>query len=552
MSSTKDFEQNNIIEFEKDTKWLLDVAAKKAGRAKYVNALSIVNKVLDEDENCVEALLELSSIYSKLGMVDNSTYYAHKAMCINENESSYYIIGTNFIKKHLYYQGVGYYKKMLDLYPEGEYSEYGEMVIERLDEDDRFARETRIMNLINRGRYYIEVGRYNKAIRLYSLMYNFVEKSSINKNNLALAYFYNKQAEKAIRLTKEVIKQNKYDISANCNLALFYSKLRRKVLLNGHMPNLDKINPSMPEEYLKLISTLCECKEHERVIATIKRAICSYSFDITYMFLMASAYYNLGKFTKALSLFLDILKIDKNNYVAYYYKKYISSINKPKYIDYYMQLPLVAIIDGVKRLKILVNMTSEELQENFSEEDRLLTLWCATYKDDEIKLIAVRILTKVGGEKIIEDLKQLLFSSYLQDDIKKDILGALKMLNVEEPYNTIFGGDIAKVNVSVASINSPKGIDKHQQAIDLFASVAKEGHSSLHMANCINTYVDLNNNEIYFNSLGGACAAIELYELNKIDEKVDLSVLALGYKTTVKTLKAYYEKIVEYYNKTTT
>lgn len=540
-----DRNDKNIVEFDVGVDRLLNIAYKKIDKSEYVNAVSILKKALVEDPENVDVLQELASVYSKMNMIDKSNRFAYLALDLKHNEMSLYLLGNNFLKLHMYDEGIEYFNRIIDMYPDGDYADYVELVIDRLEDKEVTGRELKLLNLTQKGKKYLENEEYDKAIKLFSRVSMAVPEHNFIKNNLAMAYFYDKQTEKSIKLCKEVIATSRYDIYANCNLALFYHRLNKKHELNKQLDKLLKLEPVTQEEYLKIISIYCEMKRHEDVIRVVKQAGMVYSYDITYMYFLAAANYNLGNVNKSLSIYHDIIKIDEDNFEAYYYIKAINSLMKPKSIDYYNQLPMVAVIDCVKQIKAMMDMTREELVKNWTEENRLIAMWGLRYRDDGVKRLCISILSVVDDEDSKRALKEALFSTSMSDEVKKDILANLQFMGVPQPYPAYFAGDILNVKVSVSTIDNTKSLEKPQKAIDIFKNGIKGEEDPDMLKECIEMYVLILNMgmEVNFRSTNALCAVIEMSvcEMNAIE--YDKSDIIKRYKTTAKTFDAYCQKL---------
>lgn len=538
---------NNIVEFRVGVDKLLNIAYKKVDKSEYIHAIAILKKALDEDPSNVDVLLELASVYSKINMIDKSNRYAYLALCADHNEISLYNLGNNFLKMHMYNVGIEYFDRLLDMYPDGDYAEYVEMIIERLEEDDVTGRELRLLDITQKGKSYIEEGRYKKAIRLFTMVGYIAPKQTFIKNNLAMAYFYDSQPDKAIKICKEVVSKNRYDVYANCNLALFYHRQNKKSELNSQIEKMSKLKPVSHEEFVKIISIYCELKYHQDVIRMVKQSSAIYTMDTTYMFFLAAANYNLGNVNKALSAYRDILKIDEDNYVAYYYLKSISSLMKPKYIDYYNQLPIVGVIDCIKRIKGLMNMTKEELLVNWTEENRLTVMWGLRYKDDGVKRLCISILSVVDNMDSERVLKEALFSISMSDDIKKDVLANLQFMGIPQPYPAYFAGDILNVKVSVSTIEDGNTLSRPQKVIDVFKECIPKDYDTDIIKECIEMYVLILNMGMDrgFRSTNALCAVIEYSVCQMFGTECTKIDVAKRYKTTLKTINAYIEKLAE-------
>lgn len=542
-----DNNKSNVVQFDVSVNRLLNIAYKKIDKSEYLDAVPILKKALKEDPENVDVLLELATLYSKMNILDVSNKYAYKALTLEHNETSLFVMGNNFLKQHKYDKGIIYFKRLLDMYPDGDYADYVSAVAERIESKGAVGRDFKLLKLTHKGKKYIEKEQYSKAIRLFSLVSMVVPDQLFIKNNLAMAYFYDGKPEKAIKICKEILSKRKYDVYANCNLTMFYYKQKNKYEFNKHKAKLGRIKPSTQEEYVKLISTYCEMKCHEDVIRVVRQAAMIYFFDLTYLFFLAAANYNLGNVNKALSVYHDILKVDEDNYIAHYYIKSINSLMKPKKIDYYNQLPVVAIIDSVKRLRVLAEMSADELKETWNKDDRLVVIWGTRYKDEGIKRMCFNILGTLANDESEMDLRNALFSVSTSDELKKDILAALGIMNAKQPYAAYFAGDILDVKVSVATIEGAKELKRPQKAMEIFQNSVAEDFDDNLLKECIDMYVMILNKGLDkgFHSLNALCAVIEMSVREMYKLSYSKKELVTRYHTTADTVENYGNRIAE-------
>ena len=401
--------ENKIVSFSKSSDELLGYAYKKIEKQQYVNALSILKNANEQDPSNVDVLVEMAEIYGMMGMSDKANACAYYAMLKKPNKESLYILGANYLKSYQYETGRRFLDRLVKEYPEDEYAEFAQEILTNMDANSLLTDEMRMLKLSDKGKRLIEAGKYKKAIRLYQRLYDINGEATYIKNNLALSYFYDNEEKMAIALCKEVLDENPYDIYANCNLILFYYKTKQKKPLEGQKKKLIRLQPSYHEEYIKLVATYCEMEEHDMVIKYLEEMMQLHPVDSKTMFLLAAANYNLGRRSKALNIFSDMLKLNEYNYIAYYYLKAAQGENPVLKIEYYMQIPFLAILDSIKEVKDLITLSPDALEQRWNRDAMMVTIWGLHYGDDGLKKLCVNLLAAIGDQDCESILREYLF-----------------------------------------------------------------------------------------------------------------------------------------------
>lgn len=475
---------NKVVSFRKSSEELLGYAYKKIEKKQYVNALSILKNANEQDPDNVDVLVEMAEIYGMMGMAEKANAYAYYAMLQKPNKESLYILGANYLKSYQYETGRRFLDRLIAEYPEDEYADFAGEILANIDSSETLTDEMRLLRLSDKGKHLIEAGNYKKAIRLYRRLYDINSEATYIKNNLALSYFYDNEEQRAIALCKEVLEENPYDIYANCNLILFYYKTRQEKQLALQKKKLARLQPSYHEEYIKMVATYCEMDEHEMVTAHLEQMMQLHQMDTKALYLLAAASYNLGSRSKAIDILSDMLKIDEFNYIAHFYLKAIKAQNPILKMEYYMQIPFLAILDSIKQIKELVALDGQELQSGWDKDDMMVTIWGLYYGDDGLKRLCVNLLATIGEEDCENILREYLFKIGENDDVKKEVFSALQFMGAKQPYIAFFSGTVVEVNVSLVESDfkhlSPRdqktiAILKDQMQKRLSDSLAQEG-----------------------------------------------------------------------------
>lgn len=533
--------EEKIVTFQKSSDELLNYAFKKLEKNQYVNALAILRNALQHDPKNGDILLEMANIYTHMGEYADANLCAYYANALEASDEALYLLGTNYLKCYQYENGRRFLEKLIVQFPGSEFANYADEVLENMEDDHVVTDEMRLLKLSEKGKRFIEDGKYKKAIRLYTMLNRIDGDAAYIKNNLALSYFYDKQSKKAIELCKEILSKNGYDVYANCNLTLFYYKTKQKGPLTVQLKRLERLDPTFSEEYMKLVATYCEMGEHEQVIRYLNKMLGVTPMDKKCMYLLAAAHYNLGQRSKALSILTEMLKLDEHNYIAYYYAKMVTAQNPLLRMDYYMQIPFLAILDSIKRIKELVLLRREDLKKRWSKENKLITVWGLSYGDNSLKRLCINILGNIGGLECEKILKKYLFCLDERDELKKEAFSALRFMGAKQPYAAFYCGNVVEVNVSVVDNRLSRLGNRDKMVLGLIKRHMAERYDDKVLSNAMDFWMNfLTIDELTGKKHAGAIAAcVEYFTCAANQIKVTKGELAKRYGASVSTINRY-------------
>lgn len=182
----------------------------------YSEAISILNRLIEEDDRFINAYLYRASCYIELGDLDVAMSDCNMAIELDElNSDAYMTRGNLYIAMSAYEESISDCDKALDLDPYSAYAyavrglaNYCLMRFEEAIEDctnainyDKYPSPYRSLvssdGFVTRGNAYIQLGRYDDAIANYSECLLFFENSSSDleeRYSSGLAYIYEMRA----------------------------------------------------------------------------------------------------------------------------------------------------------------------------------------------------------------------------------------------------------------------------------------------------------------------------------------------------------------------
>jgi tetratricopeptide (TPR) repeat protein len=242
------------------------------------------------------------------------------------------------------YAHLGYFKDAythltvyLEKDPDGDFTEEAEDLLEvlTLEEDvldnDSYAHDDLITKQ-EQAKQLLESGHIPKAIKLLkSVIKDFPEYWSAY-NNLALAYFYLGEEEKATNILDLVMEKNPGNFHAFCNKLVFAFFQKNAKEIEAFTAVLKKVNPLILEHQYKLGATFALIGEYETAYSWFYRLYKhgyegdgSFYYWFSYVFLLSKSHHKESILTKN--------EVQNNNKFSKLENQYVTMVKAGNQID---------------------------------------------------------------------------------------------------------------------------------------------------------------------------------------------------------------------------
>ena len=156
-----------------------------------------------------------------------------------------------------------YAEKYIQWIQTGPFADESMEIIDFAEQEESFLDEDEdrreVYFLQEKARRLMESGDFNEAVELLESIITDYPEFWAAYNNLALAYFYIGKTKQASELLHDVLKRNKGNLHALCNLAVFYYYEKKEEELESLLELLVKIKPYLIEHRYKLGCDICAC-----------------------------------------------------------------------------------------------------------------------------------------------------------------------------------------------------------------------------------------------------------------------------------------------------
>ncbi|MEG0356910.1 MAG: hypothetical protein RR580_04170 [Christensenellaceae bacterium] len=483
--------KDKIIEFERPASFYYEIAVKMTDNLNFLGALPMMRKAIEKDPVNLSYQLELAEILTELTKYEESNSIIFEIMEQSKDMTEcYFGLGCNFIGLNEYEKAQESFEKYMEIEPDGEFREDIEDFLGFFDEAVEFenyyiedAADAELQKKAQYGKHLLDVGDYPKAIEVLEKVNEKNPDMLYAKNNLALSYYCIKKIDIAIEKTQEILRIDKNNIHANCNMAVFLSEQNKIDEAKKYIANAIKQKSDMQDDLYKIAITLCELKEHKKALQYLLNVLHDSPYDEKILFYTAVAYYNTGELNEAIKYLSDIGKLEATDSICVYYigyiKKVISGKEKFEEIGYSYQVPQKEIKDRIQYLNECMKLPSEVLYEKWIEEKKLrdIIIWGLEYGDVLIKRAVAEIVGTFGDKDAEKLLRRYILKRNQPDEAKNEVFIILKKMKAKEPYVAYFGGNIVEVKVGMIDLESKDFPKDYTEIVELLISTIKKKYA---------------------------------------------------------------------------
>jgi tetratricopeptide (TPR) repeat protein len=222
---------------------------------------------------------QLAVLYTEMGEYQQSNRLLHSILDELDEElfECHYFLANNYAHLGLFKDAYHHASLYMQLEPFGEFFEETEDLLEVLTleadevEDDDFYEHDDLIVQQEQARNLLESGHFPKAIEaLTAIIENYPEYWSAY-NNLALAYFYLGESEKAFEILHDVLEKNPGNLHAMCNRLVFAYYQQDHDEVNRLKEVLIKIKPLLVDHQYKLGTTFALIKEYDHAYTWLRK-----------------------------------------------------------------------------------------------------------------------------------------------------------------------------------------------------------------------------------------------------------------------------------------
>lgn len=470
----KSHEKGKVLSFEQDGEFFFRRGMNKQDRGNLMDALTSYRQAYDMEPDNPEYRLAVAETLTEMCRFSesNALLLTMPAQQQKEYEECYFGMACNFVglqdyerareclDKYMYYAEDGEFVDdvydMLDMILDWEDGE--------LDDEDgeyshiRYGGNDESAELAAKGKGLLELGDYKGAIELLTDAVRRYPELNYMRNNLALAYFCDKDYKSAIRNVEDIIRRSPGDVQAHCNLALFSRAAGDEGAVQREAEYIGSLETDDFEELSRISITLMELDRQDQALPILKSAYDVMPYDADTVHRLAMCYYSQDEFAEAALLYDKLRKLDPHDTVARFYldvcRESQQTGQKRKGLMYGYQVPYDEMMKRMQTLNAYAALTYDELKAKWENDESFyeLVCWALGLTDPSIKRAMLDLVTSFGDGKAQQLVREFAIRGDQPDELKQETFGMLKRMGAEEPYIGYIGGNLVQSAVT-GSVN---------------------------------------------------------------------------------------------------
>ncbi|MWC30858.1 tetratricopeptide repeat protein [Paenibacillus sp. MMS18-CY102] len=547
-----------IIPVQWDATYFFERAVRSLDRYHYDKALKNFKRAAHfEPENPVNHC-NMAGILSELGNYEESNKILK--WIVDELDPTmtecHFYMANNYANMEMYEAAEDSLVQYLEEDDEGHFIDEAEEMMELLTFE--LARPTKQANIKSLGgmrehdqaRVLLEEGKFAQAVKLLEDIVEQHPEFSAARNNLALAFYYMGQFDKAMQTILKVLELDEGNLHALCNLAIFYQHGGEREKLANMLGLLRKTYPFHQEHAFKLATTLGILGDHEGAYRHFSRLIrTSGNVDGSLCHYAAVAACQTGRYAEAEKLWQQGKAVDPQSEVAPYYLDYLAEVKakgqQPAPVSYHYHLPFE------EQIKLWERLPGEAIPERFKRDPlvRSSFFWALRHGDRQTKLQVIQALGMIGDDEVREALHAFLKEPQEEDDLKRIALLVLRSIGDTESVEAVFGGEPTIVEPRRIPTRLPVWEDSWQDVLEEALRRMRPSYDLVQQHDLLTLWIEFLS-RIYpdvpkIGKPGGWAAALEYWTAKMHSRPVSFEEVARRYETSAATVSKHARRIDE-------
>lgn len=294
--------KTKVIELLQDGYYFYDKGLKAYRERNLPRASKLLQRAIVLEPENASMLSQLAVIYTEMGHYQQSnellTYILNHLN--TDMAECHFFMANNYAYLGLFHEAYKSATKYSAAEPDGDLREENESLLELLEMSDEDFSESQNQDdlLLNQdeARSLLEEGMLDEAIQILEKMIKEYPEFWSAYNNLALAHFYAGNIDKAKQTLQDVLKGNKGNLHALCNLLVFYYYEQDDEKLLALSESLSNVFPLLIEQQYKLGATFSLIGRYDLGFKWLKKLYMSgFEGDDTFYYWLSCSAYRTGR-----------------------------------------------------------------------------------------------------------------------------------------------------------------------------------------------------------------------------------------------------------------
>lgn len=431
MKNCGDGNKKTVVTFERDANFFVQRGIRLAQRFDYEKAIRCFRRAVELEPTNANNLCHLASVLAEIGQFSESNEILHQIVEETDPEmvEVYFYLAHNYANLEDFQKAEEMALRYLQETKDGMYALEAEELLDYIYSELEVPPRPLDPNGLNLhqkhelARRSLEEGRFLEAMEMLQEIIRVDDSYTPAWNNLALAYYYVGDFDKALRTIGETLAREPGNLHALCNLAVLLSHHNRVDELAPLLSQLRKTVPLHYEQLYKLATTLGVLGQHAEAYRLFRRLFRYWGQQdaCTYHYAAISAYQS-GHRQQAMEWWQKARQLDPDTGIADYYLRLLKEHepgNTMEEIPYHYQIPY-----RDNALDYAEWTHSDELKAD--PMVRASLLWALQHGTPDVRRLVIQTLALIGDREAEEALR--LFSRTADDKS----LGRLAMMALRQ------------------------------------------------------------------------------------------------------------------------
>lgn len=474
VNKNKDDANGRILHFSQDPAFYVKRGDMKRAQNDLISAISMYNEALEKDPFDFDTRLSAAEVLTDMARFNDSNRMLIPYMHLDEEfkKDAYCMVGFNLMGLSELEGAKACFDRFFEL--TDEVSERTDAIldaidyIESLDTDEPALSDAAVIKRnsdIRRAHEAFNRGDYEEASNLFAQLYNDKPGDSIIIYQLALSCLCCHREEEGAGYLEKLIESDGNNWTA-LSLKLMYAKgMNNEIEMTQVAKKLEKCDSEQPDVLLRVNGALIEAGSFEAAARIAKRLVKLMPYDSLANHRLAVSYMRSKDFPNAAKVYGKLLRIDKNDYIAKYYRTAcIKAETDPsaariaeKAIIHY-QLPVESIIVRAKSLLASRDTSAEELIESWKNDAsfRETVRWAFTLNEFNVSYAMLSLLRMVKDDHSVRLIREIMSDIETNRAIVNEAMGTLKRMGAAEPFFAIMDGSLLEGRVNIIDLSNVK------------------------------------------------------------------------------------------------
>ena len=485
-----------VLRFERESSFYAKRGDAKRAQNDPVSAIVMYNKALERDPHDYDTRLAAAEVLTDMSRFNDSNKLLVPYMHEDEEfmKEAYCIVGFNLLGMNETEGARGCFNRFFDMTDEVSARTDAMLdaldYIDSLDEEPELLEDAAVMEFESKlfsAQKALDSGNFAEAVKAYSELHEKKPDDERLLYKLSLSYLCDKKAEESGRCADMIIERSPRNWAALSVKLMSARILGNELEMKRAAKLLEACDSEDPEELFRVNSALLEAGFTRQAEGSAKRLVKLLPYDCLSNHRLALCYMRTGQYKRAAELYEKLLRIDKSDCIAKYYRTGCLEAEQDGGSDFcrqksmlQYQMPFDVILESIKKVTENREATPEDLRERWTNDSdfRDTVRWAFSLREFSISFAMLTMMRIVRDENAELLVREVLADIDVPESIMNEALGVLKSMGAEEPFFAMAEGRLleGRVNiVDLSSVNIPKSYSNiyprmHEKAKELYSA----------------------------------------------------------------------------------